>query len=329
VLLDWLPISVEVYRQISLLTSRGLLNWRPMEDAPHIGSAPRSWFGGRNLVLTGASTSYHVPSFAGPISIKAVCFGEVEWRLEKRSYLLRPDTLLLLPDGDEYAMTIDSAQTSRTFCPVFRRGLVEECWHVLTSKHETLLEASSTYRSPSFQRRLESTSGPLGQALAALAAAIGQSASPAILGWLFEALGAQAAQAICAQRGERSRLSSIRPATRIEIMRRLDRARERVEENLADPWSLVAMAGAAPMAPHHFHRCFRAAYRETPRQWLSRRRAERAMALLETTGRPVAEICLSVGYASVSSFSTSFAARFGRLPSHVVRLSGRRRSLRR
>jgi AraC-like DNA-binding protein len=79
------------------------------------------------------------------------------------------------------------------------------------------------------------------------------------------------------------------------------------------------MARAALMAPHHFHRCFRVAFGETPRGWLARRRAERAMALLRNTRRSVLEICLAVGYASPSSFSTSFAARFGITPSQVTR----------
>jgi len=72
------------------------------------------------------------------------------------------------------------------------------------------------------------------------------------------------------------------------------------------------MARAAMMASHHFHRCFHVAFGETPRRWLSRRRAERAMALLRSTTRPIIETSLAVGYASASSFSVSFAARYGR-----------------
>ena len=99
----------------------------------------------------------------------------------------------------------------------------------------------------------------------------------------------------------------------------LDRAREAIEDDLAAPWTLVTMAQAAMMAPHHFHRCFRVAFGETPRSWLARRRAERAMALLRSTRRPVLEICLAVGYASPSSFTASFTARYGTAPSQVVR----------
>jgi AraC-like DNA-binding protein len=169
---------------------------------------------------------------------------------------------------------------------------------------------------------LESRTGPLGRAVDALAAAVAADASPDTLGWLFESLGEKAADSVSEQRRERFRPTAVRPATRLEIHRRLHLARQAIEDDLAAPWTLVTMGRAAMMASHHFHRCFSMVFGETPRRWLSRRRAERAMALLRTTSRSVIEVCLAVGYASASSFSSSFAARYGMPPSQVAR-SGR------
>jgi len=290
-----------------------------LRPAPYIGTCETSRCGTKTVVLTGAGTHCHVPNFADPISIKAVACGEVEWRLGKQRYLIHPDTLLLLPDGDEYALTIDSVQPSRGFCVLFRRGLVEESCRAAVSAQETLLDLPYEARPLPFRRRLESRSGPLGQALDALAMAVDANASADTVGWLFEALGSRAAQSVCEQRRESYRLNAIRPSTRLEIHRRLALAREAIEDNLAAPWTLVTMARAAMMAPHHFHRCFHMVFAETPRRWLSRRRAERAMALLRHTPRSVIEICLAVGYASASSFSGSFAARYGLPPSQVQR----------
>ena len=270
-------------------------------------------------MVTGVGTSCHVAKFADPISIKAVSYGEVEWRLDHRRYLIKPDILLLLPDGDEYSLTIDSVEPTRGFCAVFRRGLVEECWRSAVSKQETLLDAPYDIRPLPFRRRLESRTGPLGQAGDALAAAVAANASPDTLGWLFESLGEKAADSISEQRRESSRLTAIRPATRLEIHRRLHLARQAIEDDLAAPWTLITMGRAAMMATHHFHRCFRMVFGETPRAWLSRRRAERAMALLRTTSHPILEVCLAVGYSSASSFSSSFAARYGLSPSKVAR----------
>jgi AraC family transcriptional regulator len=290
-----------------------------LEQAPHVGPCNGDRSGTRNMVVTGAATHCHIASFAEPISIKAVNSGEVQWRLDQHRFRIQPDTLLLLPDGDEYSMTIESAEPSRGFCAVFRRGLVEECWRSSTTKQETLLDAPYDLSPLPFRRRLESRTGPLGRVLDALVAAVAGQASSDTLGWLFESLGQKAAESVFEEGRETRRPTALRPATRLEIHRRLTLARQAVEDDLAQSWTLVTMSRAAMMAPHHFHRCFRTIYGETPRGWLSRRRAERAMVLLKTTHRSTLEICLAVGYLSASSFSTSFAARYGLPPSQVAR----------
>jgi AraC-like DNA-binding protein len=290
-----------------------------LEEPSYIGRCETSRAGTRNVVLTGTTTHCHVSAFSDPVSIKTACYGEVEWQLEGRRYVIHPDALLLLPDGDEYALTIDSATPSRGFNVLFRHGLVESCWRAATATPEALLDAPYEVQPFPFRRRLESKAGPLGQALEPLATAVAAKASPECVDWLFESLGARVVESVCEQRRELARLNAIRPATRREIHRRLELAREAIEDDLAAPWRLLTMARAAMMAPHHFHRSFRQAYGQTARAWLARRRAERALMLLRSTRRSVTDICFAVGYSSTTSFSASFASRYGTPPSRVVR----------
>ena len=56
------------------------------------------------------------------------------------------------------------------------------------------------------------------------------------------------------------------------------------------------------------------AFGETPHRYLLTRRLERAAALLRTTDRTVADICMTVGLRSVGSFTTSFGRMFGLSP---------------
>ena len=81
-----------------------------------------------------------------------------------------------------------------------------------------------------------------------------------------------------------------------------------------------ALAAIAHLSPAHFSRQFRCAFDETPHQYLMTRRLERAAALLRTTDRTVADICLAVGLRSVGSFTTSFGRAFGVTPT-VYRLA--------
>jgi predicted enzyme related to lactoylglutathione lyase len=60
----------------------------------------------------------------------------------------------------------------------------------------------------------------------------------------------------------------------------LRRSRDLIDRDYAQPLDVPAMAGAALMSPAHFSRKFRAAYGETPYNYLMTRRMERAKAFL-------------------------------------------------
>jgi AraC-like DNA-binding protein len=122
--------------------------------------------------------------------------------------------------------------------------------------------------------------------------------------------------------------------------RHLLRAKDLADAQYAQPIGVDEMAAAAGLSRAHFSREFKAAFGESPHAYLLTRRLERAAALLRSTDRSVAEICLDVGLTSVGSFTTSFrrmfdktpteyratfppAAAWARIPACVVRVYGR------
>lgn len=96
--------------------------------------------------------------------------------------------------------------------------------------------------------------------------------------------------------------------------RHLVRARDLADLRYPERIDVPRMAAAAGLSPAHFSREFRRAFGESPHRYLLTRRLERAAALLRTTDRSVAEICLDVGLTSVGSFTTSFTRAYGRPP---------------
>jgi len=96
--------------------------------------------------------------------------------------------------------------------------------------------------------------------------------------------------------------------------RHLLRARDLADARYAEPLSVDDLAAAAGLSRAHFSREFARAFGESPHAYLLTRRLERAAALLRTTDHSVAEICLSVGWQSVGSFTTSFTRMFGVSP---------------
>jgi AraC-like DNA-binding protein len=97
--------------------------------------------------------------------------------------------------------------------------------------------------------------------------------------------------------------------------RRMLRARDTIDRSFATALDVAALARVAHVSPAHFARQFRAVFGETPHRYLQRRRIERAMELLRDTDRPVTEVCLDVGFASLGTFSRTFSAVVGESPS--------------
>lgn len=102
--------------------------------------------------------------------------------------------------------------------------------------------------------------------------------------------------------------------TDIDELRRLRRARDRMDREYAQPLSVPELARTALMSTAHFSRRFRDVYAETPYSYLMTRRIERAQALLRG-GVSVTEACFAVGCTSLGSFSARFTEVVGLTPS--------------
>src|SRR4051794_14292902 len=101
----------------------------------------------------------------------------------------------------------------------------------------------------------------------------------------------------------------------LDELRRLRRARDRMDREFAQPLDVEALARTALMSSAHFSRRFRAAYGETPYGYLMTRRIERAKALLRRGDISVTEVCMEVGCTSLGSFSARFTQLVGETPS--------------
>ncbi len=101
----------------------------------------------------------------------------------------------------------------------------------------------------------------------------------------------------------------------LDELRRLRRARDRMDREYAQPLDVPALARTALMSAGHFSRRFREAYSETPYSYLMTRRIERAKALLRRGDLSVTDVCFAVGCTSLGSFSSRFTELVGETPS--------------
>jgi AraC-like DNA-binding protein len=104
-------------------------------------------------------------------------------------------------------------------------------------------------------------------------------------------------------------------AQRLSDLAWLRRVRDRIDREYAQPLNVEALARGAHMSAGHLSRQFKLAYGESPYSYLMTRRIERAMALLRRGDMSVTEVCFTVGFSSLGTFSTRFTELVGVPPS--------------
>lgn len=93
------------------------------------------------------------------------------------------------------------------------------------------------------------------------------------------------------------------------------RVRDRIDREFAKPLNVEELARGAHVSAGHLSREFRRVYGESPYSYLMTRRIERAMTLLRRGDMSVTDICFSVGFSSLGTFSTRFTELVGLSPS--------------
>jgi AraC-like DNA-binding protein len=107
----------------------------------------------------------------------------------------------------------------------------------------------------------------------------------------------------------------IRPTRRpTTSLMRLCRARDLIRDYSAETVTLMDCAEEAGLSPWHLLREFRVAFGETPKEFQTRLRLERAKNLLTVTDRSVTEVCFDVGFSSLGTFSVLFKRHLGTSP---------------
>ena len=102
---------------------------------------------------------------------------------------------------------------------------------------------------------------------------------------------------------------------RLRNIAAIRRVRDRIDRDYAKPLNVEELARGANMSAGHLSREFRRIYGESPYSYLMTRRIERAMTLLRRGDVSVTDVCFTVGFSSLGTFSTRFTELVGVPPS--------------
>jgi AraC-like DNA-binding protein len=99
-----------------------------------------------------------------------------------------------------------------------------------------------------------------------------------------------------------------------ELLRRLLRAKDRMDAASQQEWPVRRLARVSGVSEAHFARSFKDAFGVPPHRYLLTRRIERATALLRDTDLSITEVAFQAGWGSMGTFGRTFRDVTGESP---------------
>lgn len=113
-----------------------------------------------------------------------------------------------------------------------------------------------------------------------------------------------------------------------ELLRRLLRAKDRMDAAPHENWSVRRLARVSGVSEAHFSRSFKQAFGLPPHRYLLTRRIERAIALLRDSDLSITDVAYETGWGSLGTFGRTVRDIIGASPGAIrARGSAAARSL--
>jgi AraC family transcriptional regulator len=269
-----------------------------------------------NFIAHFRGRDFYIPVHLGLLSVKCAFDGQETYEVGRDHLSVRDSSYLILNEGQTYASYIKARDPVESFAVFFDPAFAADVLRSIVTPEDQLLDAPSEFAQPvMFFQQLYWEDNVVAPMLHQLrdAASSGQNTN----GWLEERFHEVLEGIIQVHRSVRTEvddLTTVRPALRVELYRRLHKARDYMDSHLDRGLSLPEIAREACFSTHHFLRTFKHAFHETPHQYLTRRRIEWAQRLLIRSSLSVTDICGAVGFESLGSFSWLFRQRIGVSP---------------
>lgn len=274
-------------------------------------------FGWPNMITNAVSGAIAYPEHSGPLSIKCSFGGRQIYETAEGRHEVDDASYLILNNGQRYEHRIEEGTDVKSFCLFFQPAFPARIYRDLVTPDDTLLDLPyDTSDTPGFFEQRYRHDSQLSPLLFRLyhATQPGKRVDRLWLGEQFHAvLGAMlhVHRTVCR---DVNSLTAVKASTRIERYRRLQLARDYIDDNYNSTLTISEIASVACLSTHHFLRSFKQLFHVTPYQYITMRRVEAAQRLLKTTDLPVSAICYDLGFESPSSFSGLFRRRTGVSP---------------
>lgn len=254
------------------------------------------------------------------LSIRLSLNGRQYYRVGNNDHLITPDKYLIINQGQHYRTAFDNGTEQEIILVAFQPDFAGAVLHTLVTPPDRLLDdpfGVSGRQPVLFFEKTYDIDPLIRQLFARLRRLMDADISTRQTADLDGIYGALLLRMLETHRGlkpEIDRLGSLKPATRVELYRRLYAARDYLDAHLSRRVSLEEAARAACLSTHHFKREFQRLFGIPPHRYHVDKRLEWCRETLRKPGFQVQDIARQAGFEDASSFARLFRQRFSCSP---------------
>ncbi len=251
------------------------------------------------------------------LSIRMILGGEQWYNVGGVDHKLNKDNFLVIDQGQHYRTAFTSAtdQAIEMAVVAFRPGMAEEVWRSLSATTEQLLDdPQGPIERIGFFEHTHAMDDLVRSTFVRLQQMVNSGKSDPVEAAAYHDRLME--HLIAIQKGiirKSESIQAVRRSTRLEIWRRLNRARDLMEACYADRLPLAELARTACLSEHHFKRLFKQAFGMPPHKYLVAIRMLNARRLIGQ-GFSVASVPQLVGFMDVSAFVRAYRQFHGTTP---------------
>lgn len=290
-------------------------------DKPDSSSEFFEALGQKNIVCIMNTKNYKHKNFTGSLSIKSTFKGEEVYQVDDILLNVNPSNYLLLNNGQRYSNFVNSEEEITALTIFFGLNYLENVTYTYTASLDMLLD--NVYDIPSkkiifFQNLNLKTTGVYMILNRIKEYSLknfhdnGDFLNTLIYKLAFEILKDH--KNIIVENVQH--ISATRKVTRVELFRRISKAKDYINSSLHEETSLKKLATVSNLSVFHFIRVFKEVYKLTPHQYILNQRVCKAKELLRTSKLTASEIAQRVGFQDVESFYRLFSTKERFPPSH-------------
>jgi AraC-like DNA-binding protein len=247
-------------------------------------------------------------------SIRLALKGNEVYRIGKRELSIYPDSFLILNKGTQYISKIDSNTPVESFSIGFDQRFLTDFNTCYNFGNHKLLDAGDpdSQLDIDFNETIYPFKGDIRFNINHLKNYLDQGFNDELL--INEYLHHCLINYYRIYKSEvfntAEKLDFTNRSTKIEIMKRLNLAKEYMYTNYNKNIALEDLAKHACLSVNHLLRTFKQAFNLSPHQFLIQLRLQRAQLLLKTTSYSINEVVCIIGFECPSSFIRLFKDRF-------------------